>query len=112
MTKHKVGTREDWLAARAQLLIREKEHTRLGDDIARQRRELPWVPLEKEYRFDTPRLNAASIENRRRFLVSPKNPVRPIGRRPLLSLSPVLPPRGSAGTRRCVRRAGVASVRS
>jgi predicted dithiol-disulfide oxidoreductase (DUF899 family) len=40
MTKHKVGTREDWLAARAQLLIREKEHTRLGDDIARQRREL------------------------------------------------------------------------
>ena len=53
MTKHKVGTREDWLAARAQLLIREKEHTRLGDDIARERRELPWVPLEKEYRFDT-----------------------------------------------------------
>jgi predicted dithiol-disulfide oxidoreductase (DUF899 family) len=53
MTKHKVGTREDWLAARAQLLIREKEYTRLGDDIARQRRELPWVPLEKEYRFDT-----------------------------------------------------------
>jgi predicted dithiol-disulfide oxidoreductase (DUF899 family) len=46
MTKHKVGTREDWLAARAQLLIREKEHTRLGDDIARERRELPWVPLE------------------------------------------------------------------
>jgi len=45
MTKHKVGTREDWLAARAQLLIREKEHTRLGDDIARQRRELPWVQL-------------------------------------------------------------------
>src|SRR5262245_7148152 len=53
MTKHKVGTREDWLAARAQLLVREKEHTRLGDDIAQQRRELPWVLLEKEYRFDT-----------------------------------------------------------
>jgi predicted dithiol-disulfide oxidoreductase (DUF899 family) len=53
MTKHKVGTREDWLAARAQLLVREKELTRLGDDIARQRRELPWVPLETEYRFDT-----------------------------------------------------------
>jgi predicted dithiol-disulfide oxidoreductase (DUF899 family) len=53
MTKHKVGTREDWLAAREQLLVREKEQTRLGDDIAQQRRELPWVPLEKEYRFDT-----------------------------------------------------------
>jgi predicted dithiol-disulfide oxidoreductase (DUF899 family) len=53
MAKHKVGTREDWLAAREQLLVREKEHTRLGDDIAHQRRELPWVPLEKEYRFDT-----------------------------------------------------------
>src|SRR5262249_41053538 len=53
MTNHKVGTREDWLAARAQLLVREKELTRLGDGIAQQRRELPWVPLEKEYRFDT-----------------------------------------------------------
>src|SRR5262249_19981529 len=53
MTKQKVGTREDWLAARAQLLVREKEHTRLGDDIAQQRRELPWVLLEKQYRFDT-----------------------------------------------------------
>jgi predicted dithiol-disulfide oxidoreductase (DUF899 family) len=53
MTDHKVGTREEWLAAREELLVREKEHTRLGDELARQRRELPWVPLEKEYRFDT-----------------------------------------------------------
>jgi len=53
MTEHRIGTREDWLAARAQLLVREKEHTRLGDAIAQQRRELPWVPLEQEYRFDT-----------------------------------------------------------
>jgi predicted dithiol-disulfide oxidoreductase (DUF899 family) len=53
MTKHKVGTGEDWLAARAELLVREKELTGLGDDIAQQRRELPWVLLEKEYRFDT-----------------------------------------------------------
>jgi predicted dithiol-disulfide oxidoreductase (DUF899 family) len=53
MTDHKVGTREEWLAARAQLLVREKEHTRLGDEIARQRGELPWVRVEKEYRFDT-----------------------------------------------------------
>jgi predicted dithiol-disulfide oxidoreductase (DUF899 family) len=49
----KVGTREDWLAARAPLLAREKEHTRLADEIAQQRRELPWVALDKEYRFDT-----------------------------------------------------------
>src|SRR5438477_7213815 len=49
----KIGTREEWLAAREQLLVREKEHTRLGDELAQQRRELPWVRVEKEYRFDT-----------------------------------------------------------
>jgi predicted dithiol-disulfide oxidoreductase (DUF899 family) len=53
MTAHKIGTREAWLVAREQLLVREKEHTRLGDELARQRRELPWVRVEKEYRFDT-----------------------------------------------------------
>jgi predicted dithiol-disulfide oxidoreductase (DUF899 family) len=53
MTDHKIGTREEWLAAREELLVREKEHTRLGDEVARQRRELPWVPVEKEYCFDT-----------------------------------------------------------
>src|SRR5438093_1493105 len=53
MTDHQIGTRDEWLTAREELLAREKEHTRLGDEIARQRRELPWVPLEKGYRFDT-----------------------------------------------------------
>jgi predicted dithiol-disulfide oxidoreductase (DUF899 family) len=53
MTDHKIGTREEWLAARADLLEREKELTRMGDELARQRRELPWMPVEKEYRFDT-----------------------------------------------------------
>jgi predicted dithiol-disulfide oxidoreductase (DUF899 family) len=53
MADHKVGTREEWLADREALLAREKEHTRLGDELARQRRELPWVPVEKEYRFAT-----------------------------------------------------------
>jgi predicted dithiol-disulfide oxidoreductase (DUF899 family) len=53
MTDHKIATREEWLAAREALLAHEKEHTRLGDELARQRRELPWVQLEKEYRFDT-----------------------------------------------------------
>jgi predicted dithiol-disulfide oxidoreductase (DUF899 family) len=53
MTDHRVGTREEWLAAREELLRREKEHTRMGDELARQRRELPWVPIEKEYRFET-----------------------------------------------------------
>src|SRR5207245_2905563 len=52
MTDHKVASREDWLAAREVLLVREKEHTRMGDDLARQRRELPWVRVEKEYSFD------------------------------------------------------------
>ena len=50
---HRIGTREEWLAARAELLDREKEHTRLGDEIAQRRRELPWVRLEKDYRLDT-----------------------------------------------------------
>jgi predicted dithiol-disulfide oxidoreductase (DUF899 family) len=53
MTDQKIGTREEWLVAREQLLVREKEHTRLGDELAGQRRELPWVQIEKEYRFDT-----------------------------------------------------------
>jgi predicted dithiol-disulfide oxidoreductase (DUF899 family) len=53
MADHKIGTREEWLAAREQLLAREKAHTRLGDELAQQRRELPWVRAEKEYRFDT-----------------------------------------------------------
>jgi predicted dithiol-disulfide oxidoreductase (DUF899 family) len=52
-TVAKIGSREEWLAAREQLLVREKEHTRLGDELAQQRRELPWVRVEKEYRFDT-----------------------------------------------------------
>jgi predicted dithiol-disulfide oxidoreductase (DUF899 family) len=50
---HKVGTRQQWAAARAELLTREKELTRMGDELARQRRELPWVPVEKEYRLET-----------------------------------------------------------
>jgi predicted dithiol-disulfide oxidoreductase (DUF899 family) len=53
MTEHKLGSREEWQAARDELLEREKEHTRMGDELARQRRELPWVPVEKEYRFET-----------------------------------------------------------
>jgi predicted dithiol-disulfide oxidoreductase (DUF899 family) len=51
--KHKVGTREEWLAARNELLAKEKELTRRGDQLAQERRSLPWVPIEKEYRFDT-----------------------------------------------------------
>jgi predicted dithiol-disulfide oxidoreductase (DUF899 family) len=53
MTDHKVASREEWLAAREGLLAREKEHTRMGDDLPRQRRELPWVRVEKEYSFET-----------------------------------------------------------
>src|SRR5215470_2292435 len=53
MTKHKVTTREEWLAVRGELLAKEKELTRRGDQLAAERRELPWVPIEKEYRFDT-----------------------------------------------------------
>jgi predicted dithiol-disulfide oxidoreductase (DUF899 family) len=53
MTSHKVGSREEWRAARDELLAREKEHTRGGDELARQRRELPWVRIDKDYSFET-----------------------------------------------------------
>jgi predicted dithiol-disulfide oxidoreductase (DUF899 family) len=53
MTAHTIVRRERWLAARGALLEREKEHTRLGDELARERRELPWVPVEKRYTLQT-----------------------------------------------------------
>ena len=53
MTEHKTGSREDWLAARRELLDAEKEHTRRGDELARQRQRLPWVRIDKDYTFDT-----------------------------------------------------------
>jgi predicted dithiol-disulfide oxidoreductase (DUF899 family) len=53
MTDHKVGTQEEWQAARDELLAEEKELTRRGDELARKRRELPWVPVEEDYRFET-----------------------------------------------------------
>jgi predicted dithiol-disulfide oxidoreductase (DUF899 family) len=53
MTTHMTGTREQWLAARIELLEAEKELTRRSDELARRRQELPWVRVDKEYRFET-----------------------------------------------------------
>src|SRR5213080_1846704 len=53
MPTHRVGTQEEWQAAREELLGREKELTRMNDELAELRRELPWVPVEKEYEFAT-----------------------------------------------------------
>jgi predicted dithiol-disulfide oxidoreductase (DUF899 family) len=53
VTIHKTGTREEWLAARMELLEAEKALTRRSDELARWRQELPWVRIDKEYRFDT-----------------------------------------------------------
>ena len=53
MTTHMTGTREEWLAARLELLEAEKELTRRSDELARRRQELPWVRIDKEYRFET-----------------------------------------------------------
>ena len=72
MTDHRIGTREEWAAAREELLVREKEHTRLGDELARQRRELPWVRVEKDYRLDTddgPRALAELFDGRSQLLI-------------------------------------------
>src|ERR671915_2263565 len=53
MTKHITGTRDEWLAARLELLEAEKELTRRSDELARRRQELPWVRIDKAYRFET-----------------------------------------------------------
>jgi predicted dithiol-disulfide oxidoreductase (DUF899 family) len=53
MTKHITGTRKEWFAARLELLEAEKELTRRSDELARRRQELPWVRVDKEYRFET-----------------------------------------------------------
>ena len=53
MTDHKIGTREEWLAARLELLEAEKELTRRSDELAQWRQRLPWVRIDKEYRFET-----------------------------------------------------------
>jgi predicted dithiol-disulfide oxidoreductase (DUF899 family) len=49
----RTGTREQWLAARLELLVAEKELTRRSDELARRRQKLPWVRIDKEYRFET-----------------------------------------------------------
>ena len=59
MTDHKIGTREEWLAARRELLEAEKALTRRSDELARWRQELPWVRIDKDYRFDTDEGNAS-----------------------------------------------------
>jgi predicted dithiol-disulfide oxidoreductase (DUF899 family) len=59
MTNHKIGTREEWLAARLELLKAEKELTRSSDEVARRRQELPWVRIEKQYRFEIDEGNAS-----------------------------------------------------
>ena len=72
MTDHQVVSRAEWQAARDELLLREKEHTRMADELARQRRELPWVAIEKEYRFgadDGTRTLAELFDGRSQLLI-------------------------------------------
>jgi predicted dithiol-disulfide oxidoreductase (DUF899 family) len=72
LTEHRVGTQEEWQAARDELLAKEKELTRRNDELAQQRRELPWVPVEKEYRFETedgPKSLAELFDGRSQLLI-------------------------------------------
>jgi|SRR5262245_2305176 len=72
VTEHRLGTQEEWQAALDELLIEEKEHTRRGDELARKRRELPWVRLEKDYELETPegpRSLADLFEGRSQLLI-------------------------------------------
>jgi predicted dithiol-disulfide oxidoreductase (DUF899 family) len=72
MTNHKIATREEWQAARTVLLEREKEHTRTGDELARQLRSLPWVRVEKEYTLQTadgPKTLAELFDGRSQLMI-------------------------------------------
>jgi predicted dithiol-disulfide oxidoreductase (DUF899 family) len=72
MTEHRTGTREEWQEAREALLAREKELTRLNDELARERLELPWVPIDKDYSFETdqgPKTLAELFDGRSQLLV-------------------------------------------
>jgi predicted dithiol-disulfide oxidoreductase (DUF899 family) len=62
MTTHTTGTRKEWLAARLALLEAEKELTRRSDELARRRQELPWVRIDKEYRFETDEGSASLVD--------------------------------------------------
>jgi predicted dithiol-disulfide oxidoreductase (DUF899 family) len=62
MMTHTTGTRNEWLTARLELLEAEKALTRQSDELARRRQELPWVPIDKEYRFDTDEGSASLAE--------------------------------------------------
>ena len=75
MTTHKTGTREQWLKARLELLKAEKELTRRSDELARKRQELPWVPINKGYRFETAEGSASIAGPFRWTLAAPRLPV-------------------------------------
>src|SRR5262245_16787612 len=60
--QHRTGSREEWLAARVALLKEEKELTRRSDELARRRQELPWVRVDKEYRFETDERRASLVD--------------------------------------------------
>jgi predicted dithiol-disulfide oxidoreductase (DUF899 family) len=72
MMMHRVGTREEWEAARTELRGREQELGDLDEELAKQRRELPWVPVEKEYVFETdegPKTLAELFDGRSQLLI-------------------------------------------
>jgi predicted dithiol-disulfide oxidoreductase (DUF899 family) len=72
MPEHRTATREEWEAESAKLLEREKQLTRMGDELARQRRELPWVKVESEYTFQTadgPKTLAELFDGRSQLIV-------------------------------------------
>jgi predicted dithiol-disulfide oxidoreductase (DUF899 family) len=77
MTQHRIGTQEEWQAERDALLQEEKELTRRGDELARKRRELPWVRVEKDFRFPEPTRKTSNLSPR----LSPREPLV-VGTRP------------------------------
>ena len=73
--EHKIVSQEEWLAARVRLLKEEKELTRRSDELARRRQELPWVRVDKEYRFETDEGSASLADLFQRALATPRLPL-------------------------------------
>ena len=72
ISSHKIASRDEWRVARAALLEREKRHTRMGDELARQRRELPWVVVDRQYTLQTadgPKSLANLFDGRSQLLI-------------------------------------------
>ena len=101
MPEHRIATQEEWQAERDALLAEEKELTRRSDELARKRRELPWVPVEKDYRFETEHGTQVARRALRRPLAAARLPLH-VRARPTRPAAPSAPRSPTRSPRRSV----------